>query len=265
MFKTNKTDTTGKTNGKEISFRRLCLALAGFAVSFALIAFTPLKYLIPGYPDAELRNRMVQNELRLDSLQRSLYRWDLYSKNLRAVLEGGDAVGIDSLVRLAEKQYPAGSEQRSALADSALRARVDSEERQSLSDGRQSGQEDDGIHFFKPLNGVVSAGYDVASHPYLDISAPEGSTVNSVLDGTVVYTEWTEKDSWCMVIQHESGFISIYKHNMKLLKDVSDKVSAGTSIALLGPSSPDSERGARLHFELWKGGERVNPSSFIKF
>jgi len=47
---------------------------------------------------SEYRKQQQQTALRLDSLERSLLRWELYSENLRRTLEGRPAVDIDSLI-----------------------------------------------------------------------------------------------------------------------------------------------------------------------
>ena len=44
---------------------------------FCLIAFTPIRTFIPGYPDAQSRRQAVQNTLRIDSLQTRILQWEL--------------------------------------------------------------------------------------------------------------------------------------------------------------------------------------------
>ena len=51
-------------------------------------------------------------------------------------------------------------------------------------------------------------------------------------------------------VQHRNGFLSIYKHNELLLKEVGDRVIAGEAIALVGNTGKLST-GPHLHFELW--------------
>ena len=65
---------------------------------YALIALTPLRTTIPGYPDAHFRRVAVQNAIKIDSLASALMRWTLYSGNLSRVLAGDTTIDIDSLL-----------------------------------------------------------------------------------------------------------------------------------------------------------------------
>ena len=122
----------------------------------------------------------------------------------------------------------------------------------------------EGMHFFCPLKGVISQGYNPVSHPYIDITAPAGSVVKAVLDGTVIYSGWSEDYGHTIQIQHEEDIVSIYKHNEKLLKKIGDKVTAGSPIALVG-NSGDLTTGTHLHLELWHQGNAVDPAKYINF
>ena len=98
----------------------------------------------------------------------------------------------------------------------------------------------------------------------LDLTAPAGSVVKAVMDGTVIFAGWSEDAGNTIQIQHESDIVSIYKHNEKLLKKVGEKVTAGSPIALVGNTGSQTT-GAHLHFELWHKGETVDPTLYIKF
>lgn len=239
-------------------------AVAIFMLSFLLIAFTPLHNLIPGYPDAEFRRQQAVEKMKMDSLERSIYRWELYSENLRKVVFGEKPIQIDSLIRQAQVDFNEGKTAVPTNTDSLLRAFVKEKEMFSVSNDKPQYSIED-VHFFKPLTGTVSRHFEMARHPYIDITAPEGSTIKSVLDGSVLFTDWNEADGWIIILQHENGIISIYKHNQKLLKAVSDKVSAGTSIAILGGSASVRQESAHLHFELWQDGTPLDPSLYINF
>ena len=120
------------------------------------------------------------------------------------------------------------------------------------------------IRVFCPLKGVISQAYNAVSHPYIDITAPQGSVVKAVLDGTVIYSGWSEDFGHTIQIQHEEDIVSIYKHNEKLLKKTGDKVTAGSPIALVG-NSGSLTTGTHLHLELWHQGNAVDPAKYINF
>lgn len=234
------------------------------AITYCLIAYTPVRTFIPGYPDARTKRVAIQNAIKADSLERVIYRWELYSENLKRAVEGKEPIKIDSIIKASRKDA-AEPVDASALQkqDSLLREKVKEEEQFEISARGRRDLPIEGLHFFTPLKGVVSQGFD-ATHPYIDITAAEGSAVKATLDGTVIYTGWSEDDGNTIQIQHTDDIVSIYKHNDKLLKKAGDKVKAGTSIAIVG-NTGDTSTGTHLHFELWHKGEAVDPTRYIKF
>lgn len=236
------------------------------AVIFSIIAYTPIRTFIPGYPDARSKRAAIQNAITIDSLETVIYKWGLYSENLKRVMAGMDPVRIDSLVNAgmaaANTQADMSEIQRK---DSILREKVKEEEQFGISAGRDKRQLPiEGVHFFCPLKGVISQGYDPIGHPYIDITAPQGSVVKAILDGTVIHAGWSEEYGHTIQIQHEGDIISIYRHNEKVLKKSGEKVTAGSPIALVGNSGSTST-GTHLHLELWHKGEAVDPSIYINF
>ena len=235
------------------------------AAVFCVVAYTPVRTFIPGYPDAHSKRTAIQNAIRIDSLENVIYRWELYSENLRRVVEGQEPLKIDSLINAAQASRTATADAADLLSkDSLLREVVREEEEFGISARNKRDLPIEGLHFFTPLKGVVSQGYDANIHPYIDITAPAGSVVKATLDGTVIFSGWSEEAGNTIQIQHESDIVSIYKHNEKLLKKVGEKVTAGAPIALVG-NTGDISTGTHLHFELWHKGETVDPSLYIKF
>ncbi len=235
------------------------------SVIFCIIAFTPVRTLIPGYPDARTRHNTIQNAIRIDSLENVITKWELYSENLRRVVDGQEPLKIDSLMEVRRNTASSASDMKEiAEKDSLLRKEVAEEDKFDIKSNPSRVLPIEGMHFFTPLKGVVSQGYDKALHPYIDITAPENSVVISILDGTVISAGWTDTEGYTIRIQHEGDIISVYKHNQKLMKKTGDKVTAGTPIAILGGTGSTSD-GDHLHFELWHKGEAVDPTKYISF
>lgn len=232
---------------------------------YSIIAFTPIRTFIPGYPDAMSKRAAIQNAITIDSLENVIFRWELYSENLRRAVEGEEPVRIDSLIKAKNASEAAAADMSEiARQDSILRKHVMEEEQFGISGRNQRDLPIEGMHFFTPLKGVVSQGYDPAIHPYIDIAAPEGSVVKATLDGTVIFAGWSDDAGHTIQIQHDGDIVSIYKHNEKLLKKVGDKVTAGAPIALVG-NTGELTTGDHLHFELWHKGQTVDPTLYIKF
>ena len=86
----------------------------------------------------------------------------------------------------------------------------------------------------------------------------------AVAHGTVIFSEWTVETGYVIIVKHDYGLLSIYKHNSSLEKTQGDLVKAGEVIAKAG-NTGELSTGWHLHFELWIDGYAVDPSDFIDF
>ena len=232
---------------------------------FSLIAFTPIRTFIPGYPDAHSRRQAVQNAQRIDSLQTRILQWELYTENLRRIVAGEEAIRMDSLILGSQPLRGASDSATLAIRDSILRADVEIQEQFQISGSpRREHLPIEAQSFYVPVKGVISNGFEASLHPWVDVTAPEGSMVMSVLDGTVVFTSWDSESGYSVVIQHGSDIVSVYRNNEKALRKNGEKVKAGTPVGVLASSS-SLTKGNHLHFELWYDGKAVDPAEYIKF
>jgi septal ring factor EnvC (AmiA/AmiB activator) len=94
------------------------------------------------------------------------------------------------------------------------------------------------------------------------ISAAEGTSVNSIHNGQVVFADWLNGYGWVIVVDHGEGFMSLYGHAQTLLKDVGDMVREGESVALVGQSGGQADSG--LYFEIRHKGRAVNPITWCR-
>ena len=236
------------------------------AIIFSIIAYTPVRTFIPGYPDARSKRAAIQNAITIDSLENVIYKWGLYSENLKRVMEGMEPTKIDSIINASMKSTSAEADlEEIQRRDSVLREKVKEEEQFGISAERQKRKLPiEGMHFFSPLKGVISQSFNPVSHPYIDITAPEGTVVKAILDGTVIYSGWSEDYGYTIQIQHDENIVSIYKHNDKLLKKTGDKVTAGAPISVIG-NSGNLTTGTHLHLELWHMGSAIDPTQYINF
>ena len=231
-----------------------------------LISFTSLRELIPGYPSAQSRKDLIQNAIKIDSLQNEISIWRLQLANIQRITTGQEPLQADSLFNFqGNKDSLLAYSREYAKDDSLLRATVLKEEQFNLSARSIKIEQIEGLHFFPPLKGVITEEYNLGiDHPYLDIAAPENTTVSAILGGTVIYAGWDDSAGYIIQLQHDNNLVSVYKHNSRLLMKVRDKVKAGTPIALVGNTGTLSTA-PHLHFELWHKGEAINPAQYIKF
>lgn len=235
------------------------------AVTALIIITTPIRNYLPGYLDVGVRKEIVENALRADSLERMVAIHELYLSNVAGILSGTlplDSIRqIDSLATNDENyEIPRSPSEEAFVKEFA------EEEKYNLTVLADPEKvPTDGVFFYKPVNGTVSAHYEAAIRHYgVDLVAKERESVLATLDGTVVYAGFDSNQGNVIQLQHKNGFISVYKHNALLLKEVGDIVQAGEAIALVGNTGKLST-GPHLHFELWYKGNPVNPEEYIAF
>ena len=77
--------------GVSVSF----ILLVGLTI--ALIAFTPLKYYIPGYGTKESQTALQLLKIRTDSLEQTLHYKEQYLEGIKKVLSEGNAKQLDTI------------------------------------------------------------------------------------------------------------------------------------------------------------------------
>ncbi len=106
-----------------------------------------------------------------------------------------------------------------------------------------------------PFNGKGSL------HNGLDFAGKSGSDVVAVASGVVT---WSGKDAGygnVVEISHGDDYVTRYAHNKEILVHPGDVVRKGGTIALMG--STGRSTGSHVHFEVYKNGRSVDPSSYV--
>lgn len=229
-----------------------------------IIAYTPLRENIPGYPSEKVRQQLLRNYILVDSLEAEIVSRDNYFAQIKAIFEGeipDDASsGVDSTFKVPEAKF------KSINADSIFENKL-IEEKLNLSIVKNTKRQTSiaNIHFFTPLRGLITNKFDPnTEHFAVDVVGKLNARISSVLDGSVIFSDWTMATGYTLYIQHENNIISAYKHNAEVLKIVGDKVKAGEVIAIMG-NSGEITTGPHLHFELWHNGIALNPETYIDF
>ena len=229
-----------------------------------LIAFTPLREYIPGYSSTKLKRDATELTYKTDSLVRTLDYTNRYLDNIRMVLKGdieNTEFNRDSLYEKF-KLDPSAVNLTPIREDSLLRAEVALEDKYNLfetSTGRGS------LSLFPPVSGTVTQGYNAQQkHFAVDVVAKLDTPVKAVADGMVIFAEWTAETGYVMIIEHEEGLLSVYKHNGSLTKSQGEMVRSGEVVASVG-NTGELTTGPHLHFELWDNGSPIDPQNFIDF
>jgi murein DD-endopeptidase MepM/ murein hydrolase activator NlpD len=240
---------------------------SGFAIllislTAIVIINTPIRNYLPGYLDAEVRDEMVRNALKADSIEQVLMIQTAYLNNINSIIRGDSPVTTVARMDSLSKTEP-HLEKSDETVDFVKK--YEEEERYNLSMGASSQILPDNLIFYKPVKGIISSHFSLKENHYgVDIATNPKESVLATMKGTVVFTGFDANAGYIIQIQHTNGFVSIYKHNTLLLKEQGSEVNAGEAIALAG-NTGNLSSGTHLHFELWYKGSPINPEDYIVF
>ncbi|MCT4542494.1 MAG: peptidoglycan DD-metalloendopeptidase family protein [Vallitalea sp.] len=98
-------------------------------------------------------------------------------------------------------------------------------------------------------------------HSGIDIGSSIGTPVKAVHNGIVTFAGKGSAWGYYILIDHGSGYVTIYAHNSKLLVKKGDKVKIGQTIAKSGNTGWST--GPHLHFGVRKDGKWINPLDML--
>lgn len=118
-----------------------------------------------------------------------------------------------------------------------------------------------------PLAGSVLAGFggtmpDGHRSQGLLIAGSPGAEVRAVAAGRVAYADWLKGYGLLLILDHGSGWMTLYAFNDSLLKNAGDSVRAGEAVSTVGSSGGQGR--AALYFELRRNGQPQDPRSWLK-
>jgi len=240
------------------------ISIVMIALTTYIIAFTPLREYIPGYASTKLKREATENAIKSDSLQKVIDGNSLYLASIKKVLTGDlehTKLSRDS-IQPAEQKDLSKVDPGPSAADKKLRDEVALEDKYNLF---EQAKPKVSLVLFPPVKGHITDPYSSKNkHFAVDIALAKDTPIKAVAAGTVILADWTPTNGNVIIIRHNDGIISVYKHAASITKDQGDIVKSGEVIALAGSTGTQST-GVHLHFELWKDGYPINPNQFIDF
>lgn len=97
--------------------------------------------------------------------------------------------------------------------------------------------------------------------PGIDIEAKPGTEIRTVLNGIVTTITYIRGYGTTIIVDHGGGFYTVYSHVTNIQTNIDSEVRAGDIIAYMGDSG--SVSGAKLHFEIWGKGRKLNPEKWL--
>ena len=234
------------------------------AFTISVVFFTQIREMVPGYSSSDLLTQAIYLTKKTDSLENELELNNTFYKSIENVLSGKaeQIIYKDTLAVSNEKD---NKDYQSVLAnaeDSILRKYVEEEDKFNLTKNELVIENK---MFVSPVKGQITQKFDpLNNHFALDILVDTGTPVKSILEGKVIFSEWSVDTGHVLIIDHGDDIISVYKHNSKVLKTQNNFVKAGEVIAYSGNQGTLST-GPHLHFELWKNGTPINPEPLFNF
>jgi septal ring factor EnvC (AmiA/AmiB activator) len=122
-----------------------------------------------------------------------------------------------------------------------------------------------------PANGTLASTFGRQEHPRfhtvtfnrgIEITAPHGRDILAVAEGTVIYADWFKGYGRLVILDHGSGYFTLYAHAADFLVKTGDGVSGGQVIAKVGDSG--SLEGSQLYFELRHKGKPQDPLAWLQ-
>lgn len=240
------------------------ISIVTIALTTYIIAFTPLREYIPGYASTKLKREATRNAIKSDSLQKVINENAVYLASIKKVLTGD----LDHTKLSRDSIQPAEQKDLSHVvpgpsdAEKKLRDEVALEDKYNLF---EQAKPKVSLVLFPPVKGHITEPYSSKNrHFAVDIALAKDTPVKAVAAGTVILADWTPTNGNVVIIRHNDGIISVYKHAASLTKEQGDLVKSGEVIAMAGAAGTQSSA-INLRFELWKDGYPINPTQFIDF
>lgn len=275
-------ETFEEVRSFQLSLMNVYVVLSSIIVVVAIavvlmIAYTPLKKYLPGFGDIVQREEMADLYKEIEALEVQLTAQKVYADTFKSMLLGqyqSELEAMQDLDSLHEHTHEIENTEEVTLSAEEIQLRRELE----LKAVGQAARQTQGIptagsqaipleqmFFVAPIQGEIIGAYDKEkAHHGVDIIAPKGTAIKSIMDGHVVLSDYTYDTGYTLGIQHQNGVVSFYKHNSELLKEIGSFVKAGEAVAIIGNTGHQTT-GPHLHFELWYNGVAVNSAEYIRF
>jgi len=252
---------------RSIRIRHRTLKILGFALTLLICAFVlTIFYLRPIFDKAERYDRVIaenrdltlENQ-RIRELAKRLQQIDKLVKKLQI------AQGVTSVrEELSEEIAEPGAEGK----DAVLAVREIGKEDFYRTDGgkRLSGPRQAGIPSGRPMDekSFISRNFNPEIfHFGVDFALKQGTPVKATGDGVVISAEQSENLGLCVIIEHKSGYRTLYGHNSRLEVKIGDRVKRRDIIAYSGNTGMSS--GPHLHYAIFdKNNNPLDPIPFLQ-
>ena len=121
-----------------------------------------------------------------------------------------------------------------------------------------------------PPNHVLSSPFGMRENPItgqmvmhsgIDLACPEGTPIYAGNGGQVLRAEYSASMGNYVLIDHGSGYRTVYMHMTHSIVSPGQYVQAGQNIGFVGNTG--ASRGNHLHYGVSYNGTYINPYNFV--
>ena len=252
----NRVWTIRFSRARRIVVRTMAVAAVA-ALMFVIIFFTPVRKLLPGRLEGDLRSRYVDMAMRLDSLELRSIANDRYMTNLRNILSGEtDSAEVTDAVRKEISKTKADSLLAPSEAERQFVQLYEASDRFNLSVLTPIVAE--GMAFYSPAPEALVEAVSNDNATSVSFTQADLLPVSATYRGTVVSVYNNAEWLTTVIVQHPNDFISLYSGLSECFTKPGARLLAGERIGHSG-------KGNTFTFELWHSGSATDPSDYVGF
>lgn len=241
----------------------MALASGVLVVVVALIFMvTPLGGLLYSTDEAEIRSQVIDITEKTMALEDSLQKRDLQLSEMKDIIR----LSLDTTLTTDQRFQSLVNESQltenpsQILLDGSSALRGMSQNEIVLSNIAYSSP---AFPAKIPVEGTRTREYLPGEEHYgIDIATKQNQQVFNAARGSVIKSSWTIDNGYTLLVQHNEGIITVYKHLAKVNKKEGDIVLEGDILGETGNTGVLST-GPHLHFEIWKNGVPQNPNIYL--
>lgn len=245
-----------KLTVKRVAMIAVVVLFAAIVIGIAVVAFSPVKSLLPGFIKSDERESYENLSLKVDSLSTVAAIQNDYLENIVAIMSDSietviPEMRLDSVnVLTADSILPTSEAERKFVKQY--------EQRQKYNLSVLSPIAAEGMTFFVPVVGAKVQS-ETAANKGVTLVAALNAPVSSIYRGTVVAQYYVPNSGIAVIVQHPQDFLSVYIGLSAVYVSVGDKVNAGSRLGAMSSSRH------LLTLELWRNGTALNPLEYIPF
>ena len=237
-----------------------------FILTLSLVAYTSVLEFLPGYRTEADRSResLVQNIIRLDSMERMMNDMMTYNENIGLIMEGRTPVA--RVLASSDSSRISKVLVMPSHEDSLLRAQMEGDGVYAIT-GQTAGSRRkvrEAIELVTPVEGIITGRFDIKQGNFgVKIAAAANDRITAIDNGTVVQSLWTPETGYIVMVQHAGNLISVYRNLSQSLVSTGQTIRSGELIGYNAEVQNDEVK--LFEFELWSNGKPVDPEGYIVF